>query len=78
VDRRRWALTKDRAADLRGQIEARQGTHRYWPQPRIPNNPNFQSAWRISELVPSGDLDPACAGLRKPAWVETAPEAPEL
>ena len=51
------------AEDLRKQIDAIYADERYWPEPLIQINPNFQRVTNVQKLVDDGVVEPACADI---------------
>jgi superfamily II DNA/RNA helicase len=51
------------ADDLRKQIDAIYSDERYWPEPLIQINPNFQRVTNVQKLVDDGVLEPVCADI---------------
>lgn len=51
------------AADLSREVEKAYSKGRYWPEPLIQINPNYQRAATVAELVQEGTLHPGCAAL---------------
>jgi len=52
------SFTLIRAPDIRDQVEAIYATRRFWPEPLISLNPNFERDVRIDALVNEGSLHP--------------------
>ena len=52
------SFTLIRAPDIRDQVEAIYATRRFWPEPLISLNPNFERDVRIDALVKEGSLHP--------------------
>ena len=51
------------ARDIREQVEAIYGEHRYWPEPLIQINPSYKRSTDVRALVTSDMLDPGCADI---------------
>jgi Lhr-like helicase len=51
------------ADDIKKQIEAIYADKRYWPEPLIQINPNYQRVTTVEKLVAAGALEPACADI---------------
>ena len=52
------SFTRIQAEDIRTQVEAIYEDGRFWPDPLIQINPNFQRGAAIEDLVAAGTLDP--------------------
>jgi len=57
------SFTKIAAADISEHVEAEYAKGRYWPEPLVQINPNYQRARDIDQLVAEGLLHPTCAKL---------------
>ncbi|MDC3958545.1 DEAD/DEAH box helicase [Polyangium jinanense] len=57
------SFTTIHAEDIRLRVEAIYAQERYWPEPLIQINPNFQRGASITDLVASGLLEPGCADI---------------
>jgi len=57
------SFTKIFAADIREQVEAIYAQRRFWPEPLIQINPNYQRTTSVADLAEAGALDPGCAEL---------------
>jgi len=55
------SFTRIRAEDIQRQVEAIYSDGRYWPEPLIQINPNYQRTTTVAALVKGGVLEPACA-----------------
>lgn len=55
------SFTQIAAADIRQEVEHQYDAGRYWPEPLIQINPNYQRKCTIQKLVLDGILDNACA-----------------
>lgn len=55
------SFTKIAASDLSEVVEAEYRKARYWPEPLIQINPNYQRARSVDELVEEKSLHPTCA-----------------
>ncbi|HMY58570.1 MAG TPA: DEAD/DEAH box helicase, partial [Pseudomonadota bacterium] len=51
------------AKDIREQVEAIYAEDRYWPEPLIQLNPNYQRITSVEKLSADGVLDPVCADI---------------
>ena len=49
------------AEDIRRQVEAIYAEDRYWPEPLIQINPNYQRVTTVEKLAKEGLLEPGCA-----------------
>src|SRR5690625_4872338 len=49
------------ANDIKNKVESEYQKERYWPQPLIQINPNYQRAQSVQELAEEGLLHPKCA-----------------
>ena len=66
------SFSRIQAADIREEVERQYASGRYWPEPLIQINPNYQSSMTVEQLVAAGDLEPECAeaesyGVRSPS-----------
>lgn len=59
------SFTKISATDISTKVEEAYQRGRYWPEPLIQINPNYQRGSTVSELVAEGLLHPGCATLFK-------------
>lgn len=57
------SFTQIAAADLTRSVEEAYSNGRYWPEPLIQINPNYQRAATVANLVQEGTLHPGCATL---------------
>lgn len=57
------SFTKIHAQDIREQVDAIYARNRYWPEPLIQINPNYQRSSTIRSLVDEGILAPECADI---------------
>jgi Lhr-like helicase len=55
------SFTRIRAVDIRAQVEQIYATNRFWPEPLISINPNFERGASVSDLADDGSLHPATA-----------------
>ncbi len=53
------SFTQRRAADIRAQVEAIYASRRFWPEPLVSINPNFERDIAIDKLVADGSLHPS-------------------
>ena len=62
------SFTTIRARDIRTQVEKIYATDRYWPEPLLQINPNYQRTTDVAALVKDGSLEPQMAEIfREPA-----------
>ncbi len=54
------SFTSIHAHDIRTKIEAIYDQQRYWPEPLLQINPNYEPAQTIDELIAEKMLDPGC------------------
>lgn len=54
------SFTKIAAGDISAEVERVYQSERYWPEPLIQINPNYQRAANIEQLVADGTLHPGC------------------
>ena len=54
------SFTKILAEDIKNHVNGEYDKQRYWPEPLIQINPNYQKAGSIAELVKEGILHPLC------------------
>lgn len=52
-----------KAFDIRGEVEHQYLNNRYWPEPLIQINPNYQRKGTVQQLVQEGVLHKSCAEL---------------
>ncbi|PAW70199.1 MAG: DEAD/DEAH box helicase [Opitutia bacterium Tous-C5TDCM] len=57
------SFTRFRAEDIARTVESEYKKGRFWPEPLIQVNPNYQRAKNVDELVAEGVLHPVCAQL---------------
>jgi superfamily II DNA/RNA helicase/very-short-patch-repair endonuclease len=57
------SFTRIRADDLRAYVNAQYASQKYWPEPLIQINPNFESGGTVEQFVAAGQLSPACAAI---------------
>lgn len=57
------SFTRIAADDIRIEIEKQYAECRYWPEPLIQINPNYQRKGSVQQLVKDGILHPACADI---------------
>lgn len=49
------------ASDIQAEVEHKYAQGRYWPEPLVQINPNYQRQGTVQQLVDQGILHPACA-----------------
>jgi len=54
------SFTRIAASDILREVERQYAEGRYWPEPLIQINPNYQRKETVQQLYQAGDLDPAC------------------
>lgn len=57
------SFTRFRAQDIARAVEIEYGKGRFWPEPLIQINPNYQRAKSVEEIASEGLLHPTCAKL---------------
>jgi superfamily II DNA/RNA helicase len=57
------SFTRIAADDIRAQVEREYAKNRYWPEPLLQINPNYQKSKAVRELVDEGVLHTGCAAL---------------
>ena len=67
------SFTKIDASDIADEVEKAYERGRYWPEPLIQINPNYQRAITVEQLVKEGLLHPGCETLFKAGNLQ-APE----
>jgi len=55
------SFTQIRALDIRSQVEKIYATNRFWPEPLISINPNFERGASVADLAADGSLHPDTA-----------------
>jgi phosphoglycolate phosphatase-like HAD superfamily hydrolase len=55
------SFTKIRAEDIRSQVDSLYQSRRFWPEPLISINPNFERGANVQDLVREGTLHPLTA-----------------
>ena len=66
------------ATDIREQVEAIYAEERYWPEPLIQLNPNYQRVTTVEKLAADGVLDPVCADIFRTGHSVTFPRGEPL
>ncbi len=54
-------FTRIRADDIRDYVNAQYNSQKYWPEPLLQINPNFESGGTVEAFVAAGCLSPPCA-----------------
>lgn len=62
------------APDIRDEVERQYADGRYWPEPLVQINPNYQRKGTVQQLVAEGVLHRACADLFQVGKAEGAPQ----
>lgn len=62
------------AMDIRNEVERQYSQGRYWPEPLIQINPNYQRKGTVQQLAAEGLLHPACAELFQVGKAEGQPQ----
>jgi Lhr-like helicase len=62
------------AQDLRDEVERQYADGRYWPEPLVQINPNYQRKGSVQQLVAEGILHDACANLFQVGKAEGNPQ----
>lgn len=62
------------AADIKNEVERQYADGRYWPEPLIQINPNYQCKGTVQQLVADGILHDACADLFQTGKAEGRPQ----
>jgi ATP-dependent helicase YprA (DUF1998 family) len=57
------SFTKFKANDIRSFVDGEYASQKYWPEPLVQVNPNFQPGGTVESLCRAGHLDPKCAGI---------------
>ena len=57
------SFTRIRSGDIKAFVDSEYDSQRYWPEPLIQINPNYQSGGTVDELVQAGQLAPECSGI---------------
>jgi hypothetical protein len=55
------SFTQIRAPDILSQVEQIYATNRFWPEPLISINPNFERGASVADLAAGGSLHPETA-----------------
>jgi hypothetical protein len=62
------------APDIREEVERQYAQGRYWPEPLVQINPNYQRQSTAQQLTEQGILHPACAALFQIGKTEGSPQ----
>jgi superfamily II DNA/RNA helicase len=62
------------APDIRDEVERQYADGRYWPEPLVQINPNYQRKGTVQQLVVEGVLHGACADLFQVGKAEGSPQ----
>ena len=62
------------APDIRDEVERQYADGRYWPEPLVQINPNYQRKGTVQQLVDEGVLHSACADLFRVGKAEGSPQ----
>jgi len=55
------SFTRIRADDIRAFVDGEYASQKYWPEPLVQVNPNFQPGGTVESLCEAGQLSQACA-----------------
>ena len=72
------SFTRIAAEDIRNAVGEQYDAGRYWPEPLIQINPNFQRKATVQELARQGVLHPACAEIFQAGKAEADPRPMHL
>lgn len=67
------SFTTIAASDIRDYVEMEYRQHRYWPEPLIQINPNYQRSGTVQELAIAGTIHSECARIFKIGKTENNP-----
>lgn len=68
------SFTRIASPDIRNEVERQYANGRYWPEPLIQINPNYQRKDTVQQLTANGFLHHACAGLFQTGKPEGRPQ----
>lgn len=68
------SFTRIAASDIREEVERQYDAGRYWPEPLIQINPNYQRKGTVQQLVGEGVLHKACAEIFQSGKTEANPQ----
>lgn len=57
------SFTRIKADDIRTHVDAEYASQKYWPEPLVQVNPNFQPGGTVEALCTAGQLDTRCADI---------------
>ena len=57
------SFTRIKAEDIRTFVDAQYDSQRFWPEPLVQVNPNFQPGGTVESLCQAGHLSPLCADI---------------
>jgi len=57
------SFTRIKADDIRAHVDAEYASQKYWPEPLVQVNPNFQTGGTVEALCTAGQLDARCADI---------------
>lgn len=55
------SFAKPSAEDIRAKLESEYASGRYWKEPLIQINPNYEKDKTVADLASAGELTPTCA-----------------
>jgi hypothetical protein len=68
------SFTRIAASDIRKEVESQYDAGRYWPEPLIQINPNYQRKGTVQQLVQQGLLHADCADIFQTGKTENNPQ----
>ncbi|MEX1214724.1 DEAD/DEAH box helicase [Saccharospirillum sp.] len=68
------SFTRISAQDILNEVERQYDAGRYWPEPLIQINPNYQRKGTVQQLVQQGFLQSACADIFQTGKTENNPQ----
>lgn len=68
------SFTRIAAQDIRDEVERQYADGRYWPEPLVQINPNYQRKGTVQQLATEGVLHSACAELFQVGKTEANPQ----
>ncbi len=68
------SFTRIAAADIQKEVDRQYAAGRYWPEPLIQINPNYQRKGTVQQLAQEGVLHPLCADIFQVGKVEGSPQ----
>ncbi len=66
------------ADDIKNEVKRQYGEGRYWPEPLVQINPNYQRKETVQELAAQGKLHPLCADIFQAGKPEGRPQPVRL